>query len=171
MTTKQSVEKKPVAGKKKDTKEQMQALEQEVQRLREELKNKHDQLLRGLADFQNLQKRSEKERLLHADSIKERYISELIDLKEILQKAITDEHPQDGLRLILQQLEQFFESEHIESIECISKEFDHRKHHAVTTVEKNDYDENIIIEEIKKGYVVDDKVLRPSHVIVTKKKS
>ena len=82
-----------------------------------------------------------------------------------------DEHPKEGLRLILHQIDQFFEQEHIKSIDCIGKTFDHKKHHAVTTVEKEDCEENTIIEEIKKGYVVDEKVLRPSHVIVSKKKS
>jgi len=171
MTTKSSIEKKPSAGKKKDTEHTIRSLEQEKEKLQNELKQKHDQLLRSLADFQNLQKRSEKERNLYADTIKEKYISEIIDIKELLQKALLDENPKDGLRLILQQIEQFFETERIQGIDCIGKEFDHRKHHAVTTVEKDDCTENIIIEEIKKGYVVDEKVLRPSHVIVSKKKS
>lgn len=173
MTSKQCVEKKPSAGKqkRKDDLENTLNLEREIERLQQELKQKQDQLLHSLADFQNLQKRSEKERMLHVDTMKEKYISELIDIKELLQKASTDEYPKDGLRLILSQIDQFFEQEHIKSMECIGKSFDHRKHHAIATVEKEHCEENSIVEEIKKGYMVDERVLRPSHVIVAKRKS
>ena len=43
-------------------------------------------------------------------------------------------------------------------------------HHAVTTIEKNDCEDNIILEEVKKGYMIKDKVFRPSQVIVVKNK-
>jgi len=175
MTPKTSVEKKSSAEKKQKRKQQdaevIRRLEQEIQRLQEEVQQKHHQLLRSLADFQNLQKRIEKERALHEESIKEKYISQLIDIQELLQKAYQDEHPKDGLRLVLQQLDQFFDQEHIQPIECIGKPFDVRKHHAVTTIVKEDCEDNIVIEEIKKGYMVDEKVLRPSRVVVAKKKA
>ena len=83
---------------------------------------------------------------------------------------MNDENPKEGLRLILKQLEHFFNEEHISYIECIGKPFDHCLHHAVTTIEQEDCKDNTIIEEIKKGYMIDDMVLRPSHVVVAKKK-
>jgi molecular chaperone GrpE len=52
----------------------------------------------------------------------------------------------------------------------MGKLFDHGLHHAVTTVEKNDCENDTIVEEIKKGYMIGDSLLRPSQVIVTKKK-
>ena len=81
-----------------------------------------------------------------------------------------DKDPKKGLHVLLNQLEQFFNSENIKYIDCIKKPFDHTLHDAKATVNSSDSEENIIIEEIKKGYMVDDYVIRPSHVVVTKKK-
>ncbi len=172
MSLKQNDQKKPSAGKSKgkDNLVKALALEKQIEELQQQLKQKQDQLIRSMADFQNLQKRLEKERIFHIDSVKEKYISKFIDIKELLQKACIDESPKEGLRLILSQIDQFFEQEHIQCIDCIGKPFDHRKHHAIMTVEKENCEGNSIVEEIKKGYMVDEKILRPSHVIVAKKK-
>ena len=96
--------------------------------------------------------------------------SKLLDIKELLLQALDDNDPKEGLRVLLKKLEQFLEEEHISYINCIGKTFNHSLHHAVTTIEKVDEENNIIIEEVKKGYMVDDQVLRPSHVIVVKNK-
>jgi len=52
----------------------------------------------------------------------------------------------------------------------MGKKFDHNLHHAINTVEDDDCESETIVEEVKKGYMINDKVLRPSHVIVAKKK-
>jgi molecular chaperone GrpE len=139
-------------------------------KLNQELKEKNDKLMRCYADLQNLQKRMEKELILKEDEVRRKYLSEIIDINELLKKAIEDNNPKEGLKLILQNIENFFDSEKIKCIDCMGKKFDHNLHHAIITVEKNDCDENTIIEEVKKGYLVNDKLLRPSQVIVSKKK-
>jgi molecular chaperone GrpE len=161
-------EKKKTEGKKKQQK--IEKLEEKIDDLQNELKEKKDKLLRSYADFENYKKRMEKERCHIVLDCKKKYISELIDLKELLLKALDDEKPKEGLRLILKQIEQFFDQENISSIECVGKPFNHQQHHAITTIEKDNCEENIVLEEIKKGYLVEDKVLRPSHVIVSKKR-
>ena len=148
--------------KKKDT--------QQLEKLNLELKEKNDKLMRCYADLQNLQKRMEKELILREDEVRKKYISELIEVNELLKKALEDNNPKEGLKLILQNIEKFFNVEKITHIDCMGKKFDHNLHHAITTVEKDDCEENIIVEEVKRGYLVDDKLLRPSQVIVTKKK-
>ena len=107
---------------------------------------------------------------LHEFEIKKTYLSELLDIKELLLKALDDNDPKEGLRIILKQLENFLQLEHVKYIECIGKPFNHALHHAVTTIENQDKDDNIIIEEIKKGYLINENVLRPSHVVVVKNK-
>ena len=52
----------------------------------------------------------------------------------------------------------------------MGKSFDHTLHHAITTIEKTDYKDNVIVEEVKKGYMIKDTVFRPSQVIVVKNK-
>jgi molecular chaperone GrpE len=165
MTTKETTD------KKKGTKVQKtDSLKKENKRLKLEIKEKDNKLLHSYADLQNYQKRMEKELLLKEEEIKKKYISELLDLNELLKKAIEDKNPKDGLKLMINNIEKFFEKEQIKSINCIGEKFDHNLHHAVTTIEKVDCEDNIIIEEVKKGYKINDKLLRPSKVIVAKKK-
>lgn len=162
--------KKPSDSKKDTIQIKLKKIEKEVEQLKEELKEKNDKFLRSSADLQNYQKRMEKELILREEEIKRKYISELIDLHEILKKAYEDKNPKAGLKLILNNLEKLFEKENIKYIDCIGKSFDHKLHHAVTTIEKNDCENDVIVEEVKKGYMIGDCLIRPSQVIVAKKK-
>ena len=87
----------------------------------------------------------------------------------MLKKAYEDNNPKQGLKLLLNNINNFFEKEQIKPIDCIGECFDHNIHHAVSTIEKKDCEDDTIIEEVKKGYMLNDKLLRPSHVIVAKK--
>lgn len=158
---------KKSSGRKKNAEDTLQI---KLKKIEKELKEKNDKLLRTCADLQNYQKRMEKELISREGEIKRKYLTELIDLNEILKKAYEDKNPKQGLKLILNNLEKFFEKEHIRYIDCMGKSFDHGLHHAVTTLEKNDCENDTIVEEVKKGYMIGDSLLRPSQVIVAKKK-
>ena len=158
---------KKSSDRKKNAEDTLQI---KLKKTEKELKEKNDKLLRTCADLQNYQKRMEKELISREEEIKRKYLTELIDLNEILKKAYEDKNPKQGLKLILNNLEKFFEKEHIRYIDCMGKSFDHGLHHAVTTVEKNGCENDTIVEEVKKGYMIGDSLLRPSQVIVTKKK-
>jgi len=158
-------------GKKKETtSKKPDSLKKEIDNLKKDLKEKEQQLLRSIADFQNFQKRMEKELTLKEEETKKKYLSELIDLNELLKKALEDNNPKEGLKLMVSNIENFFEKENIKCIDCVGKKFDHNYHHAITTLEKNDCEDDTIIEEVKKGYMMNEKLLRPSHVVVSKKK-
>ena len=161
---------KTTGKKKESTTDKINSLKKEIKKLKTDLKEKDDKVLRNIADFQNYQKRMEKELISREEEIKLKYLTELIDLNEILKKAYEDKNPKQGLKLILNNLEKFFEKEDIRYIDCMGKSFDHGLHHAVTTVEKNGCENDTIVEEVKKGYMIGDSLLRPSQVIVTKKK-
>ena len=75
-----------------------------------------------------------------------------------------------GLKLILNNLDALFEREQVKYVDCVGKTFDHTIHHAISTVEKENCIDGEIIEEAKKGYYLGEKLLRPSQVIVAKKK-
>jgi len=170
MTAKKSSTKKKDMQQKDTLQSKLKKLEEEKQKLQQELTEKNDKLLRTCADLQNYQKRTEKELLFREEETKKKYLSELIELHELLKKAYDDEDPKQGLKLILQNLKNFFEKEQIKHIDCVGKSFDHTMHHAITTIEKNDCKDNIVVEEVKKGYMIGDKVFRPSQVIVAKNK-
>lgn len=165
MTTKKSSEKKrkipPSSPHNK-----IADLEEEINKLNQELKEKNDKLIRSYADFQNYQKRVEKDYCNREEDIKKMYFLLLLDIRDLLQQAINDPNPKEGLKLILNNLDNLFEKENIRNIECIGKPFDHSLHHAITTIEKKDCDDGMIIEEIKKGYCIGDKLLRPAQVVV-----
>jgi len=161
---------KKITSKKNITSKKTPNLKKEIEKLKQELQEKNEKLLRSIADFQNYQKRMEKELQHQEDDTKKKYLSELIDINELLKKTYEDNSPKEALKLILHNLNSFFEKEQIKCIDCVGKPFDHNLHHAVSTIEKEDCEDEIVVEEIKKGYLVDDKLLRPSQVIVTKKK-
>jgi len=91
-------------GKKKDTcdkktanlMKELQKFKKEVKQLQQDLKEKNDKLLRSYADFQNYQKRVAKELLCKEEETKKKYLSELIDLYEVLKKAFRDKTPNNG---------------------------------------------------------------------------
>jgi len=142
----------------------------EIQRLTQELAEKNDKFLRALADYQNYQKRSEKELVTHEDDLKKKYLTEILDLQELLKQASEDADPKTGLKLLLGNLDKFLEKEGVTYIDCKGKPFDHTVHHAISTVEPKDCEDGTVVEEVKKGYRLGDKLLRPCQVIVAKKK-
>jgi len=160
--------KKTKESKKQEKHDNDKKLQEEIKKLKEELKEKQDKILRTMADFQNYQKRMEKEKKIFENELKEKYVSELIDLNEILKKAYEDKKPKECIKLLLSNINSFFEKENIRPIECKGEKFNHNLHHAITTVEKNDCEDGTIVEEVKQGYKINDKIIRPSQVIVVK---
>jgi molecular chaperone GrpE len=146
-------------------------LEETIQQLTAEVHDKNDKYLRSLADYQNYQKRMEKELICREEELKKRYLLELLDFQELLKKASEDTNPQEGLRHLISNFEKFFEKECVTYIDCKGKPFDHTCHHAVSLVEADDCHDDTIIDEVKKGYMIGDKLLRPSQVVVGKKKT
>ncbi|MBN1281234.1 MAG: nucleotide exchange factor GrpE [Candidatus Thermoplasmatota archaeon] len=145
-------------------------LEDTLQQLRQELKEKNDKYLRALADYQNYEKRMEKELSCREEQLKKKYLTELLDFQELLKQAYADTSPKEGLKLLIQNFDKFFEKEGITYIECKGKPFDHTLHHALSVIEKDECTDGEIVEEVKKGYMLGEKLLRPSQVIVVKKK-
>jgi len=161
--------KKSTDIKKDDSDKKNDSLKKENKKLKEEIKEKEEKLLRSYADFQNYQKRMEKELTVREEETKKKYLSELLDLNELLKKAYEDNNPKDGLKLMINNIEKLFEKEQIKCIDCVGKKFDHNLHHALSTVNKDECEDNTVIEEVKKGYTINEKLLRPSQVIVVKK--
>jgi len=160
---------KPTGKKKETNSKNIDSLKTEIKKLKQDIKEKDDKILRSIADFQNYQKRMEKEIICTKIETRNKYLTELIDLADLLKKAYEDNNPKEGLKLMINNIENFFEKENIKYIDCVGSKFDHNLHHAVTTVEKEDCEDETIVEEVKKGYMVNDKILRPSQVIVAKK--
>ncbi|HDO19470.1 MAG TPA: nucleotide exchange factor GrpE [Thermoplasmatales archaeon] len=142
-------------------------LENRIRELEKEIKEKSDALLRAYADFQNYQKRVEKEIADNIKEAKKRLIGEILDIYELLEKTLEDKSPKEGIKSIIKKIEKLLEKENIQPIESLGKPFDHRLHYAVSTVKGSKDD--IIVNEVKRGYLMDGELLRPSLVVVSKK--
>jgi len=131
----------------------------------------------NLADFDNFRKNIERQNSLKILSIKADLLSTLISIREDFIRALDtikqnkiDNAVLEGLEGILKTINIFLEKEGIKEIDSINKLFDPNVHEIIGFSYNNgDIDENIITKEIRKGYLLNDRVLRPSLVEVSKK--
>ncbi len=143
--------------------------ESKQKKVKQEKKNYEDKLLRNIADLQNQLKRNEKNCIFEKNKLRDKFLIQIVDLLELIKKAYSDKNSKSGIKLIINNIENFLKDENVTYIDCIGKSFDHKIHHAVTTIEKKDCEDETIIDELKKGYYVNNELLRPSQVIVSKK--
>lgn len=153
----------------------------ELEREREELNNKIDQLkdryLRVLAEFDNYRKRVEKEKKDILKYGNENVVLQLIPFDEVFEnvlkqvdKAQSLEIIKKGIELLKKEFTKLLESLGVKRINTIGEKFDPKFHEGVGFIEKDDVEDGIIIEEEKSGYIYNDRVIRPSLVKVAKKK-
>jgi len=124
------------------------------------------------ADFENYKKRVEKEKKEYMTFAKEELISRLLPLLDNFELAIQNKNNQEefikGTELIFAQFIDLLEKEGLSIIDTKDKKFDPYKHEALMA-EESDKEENMILEEFQKGYTLNNKVVRPSRVKVSKK--
>jgi len=133
----------------------------------------------GLADFDNYRKNVEKQNSLKILSIKADVLSVVVNIREDFMRAIDtikqkkiDNAIIEGLESILKNINIFLEKEGIKEIDSLNNSFDPNLHEVVGFSYSDDSDgvpENIVTKEIRKGYLLNDRVLRPSLVEVSKK--
>ena len=148
----------------------------------EKLKSTQEKLLRTMAEMENQRKKFEKEKEEAFEFGGFNFARESLSLLDNIDRAITsfknDENLKDnkdlskiidGIDVIKKDLISIFKRSGIESIECINKKFDPNFHPAMLEIENNTKESGIVIQEIQKGYMMKDRLLRPSLVGVTKK--
>ena len=148
----------------------------------EKLKSTQEKLLRTMAEMENQRKKFEKEKEEAFEFGGFNFARESLSLLDNIDRAITsfknDENLKDnkdlskiidGIDVIKKDLISIFKRSGIESIECINKKFDPNFHQAMLEIENNTKESGIVIQEIQKGYMMKDSLLRPSLVGVTKK--
>lgn len=133
-----------------------------IQELKKKIEDFENTLKRVLADYQNLEKRTLEEKQELIRSANRGLILRLLPALDTL--VIAQKHTNDqGLALSLQQLFVILEREGVKKIETVGKDFDPKYMEAVTTVAGQ---EGKIMEELRPGYILDDKVLRVAQVSV-----
>jgi molecular chaperone GrpE len=158
------------------TPEQWAALEERAAKADEHW----DRLLRLAADFENFKKRAARERIEAAQSAGAALLQKLLpvlDHFEMAQAAArTAEVPggdteslQAGIAMIQQQLKGLLAESGLEEIDASGKPFDPALHEAVSQMESPDVPEGQVLQQIRKGYKLRDRLLRPAAVIVARK--
>ncbi|MCK4935666.1 MAG: nucleotide exchange factor GrpE [Elusimicrobiales bacterium] len=143
----------------------------------------YNQLLVLKADFENYRKRMEKERPGLIKWGKAEILLKLLPLYDLLLKAhlhVSDVKTDDenkevkdivvGLEMIFKEFKKVFEGENIREIDVLDKPYDPMKCDIMGTVDGDDENDGMVVEELQKGFYMDDKVLRPSCVKIAKKK-
>ena len=132
-----------------------------------------ERYMRLMAEFQNYKKRTAAQHKdIHAYA-NEKIAIELLPVMDNFERALEAgcDDPDGyvkGMKLIFEQLKTALEKSGIKSIDAVGEKFDPLKHNAVMTEDSEDYESGYVAKELQKGYTLNDKVIRPSMVSVTK---
>ena len=150
--------------------------EEDSPSLEEEIESLKDQILRAKAEVQNVRRVAEQEvrkaRLYGIESLAKNFLSVGDNLERAVESLNDESKPEDleeGLRLILKSYEDALETGGVISINPKGELFNPERHEALSVIENEDLEPNSIIEVIQRGFMIQDRVLRPAKVIVTKK--
>jgi molecular chaperone GrpE len=156
----------------------VEELEQKLAAAENEAKESYDRFLRVSAELENFKKRKQKEISDFRKFANESLIKELLNVADNLERAI--EIPKDGgdetqiaegVDLTLKELLKVFQKFGVHSIVSLGETFDPNFHQAMMQQEVTDRPDNIVIQELQKGYIIHDRLLRPAMVVVSKAKA
>ena len=165
-------EKAPEADDDKETKSKTSffAKKKKDNKLEQQIEELTDRLKRNMAEFDNFRKRTEKEKssmyVIGAKDIIEKILPVVDNFERGLAQAPQDDPFADGMEKIYKQLTTTMEGMGVEPIEAVGKEFNPDFHNAVMHVEDESVGENIVVEELQKGYTYKGFVVRHSMVKV-----
>ena len=132
-----------------------------------------DKLQRALADYQNLDRRNNIEAsqkiLKKTNQLMLGFIGIYEDFLRAKDALVNDNSNTEGLDAVIKNMENLLSENNIKQIEAIGEIFNPKLHEAVSTVEDNSLDDGTITQEVAKGYISSQEVIKPSKVIVSKK--
>ena len=135
-----------------------------------------DKLLRLHAEFENFKKRAVKEKQQFLKFANEGLICELINVLDNFERAFDSANKMSdfkslhqGVEMILKQIHQLLEKNGVKKIECLGEAFDPVQQEAIAHIETAEHPENTVVEEVQKGYLLEDRLIRPAMVKVAKK--
>lgn len=153
--------------------EEEQQINDEIQTLTAKIEEMENRYLRLQADFDNARRRSkldlEAAQKYRVQSLAGDIIQALDNFERALAIQTDNEETlsmRQGLEMVYRSLVEALKKEGVEAIEAVGKQFDPNIHQAVMQVNDENYDSNVVVEEFQKGYMLKDRVLRPSMVKV-----
>jgi molecular chaperone GrpE len=153
--------------------EEISLTPEEAARIITEKEECYDRLLRTQADFDNYRKRVQKEQANLIRYGAENALREILPAVDNLERAVDAARKQgeldshlEGLELILAQMREVLGRLGVKPVETVGTLFDPNKHDALIRIHAPDVPEGVVVDEIRKGYYLYDKVLRPAQVTV-----
>ena len=147
----------------------------EIKKLLEENTVLKDKWQRALADYQNLERRTQTE---ISQRVSEKTNNLLLNFLNIYEDFLRAENSlskekinTDGIQAVIKNMESLLTENNIKPIEAIGEIFDPQIHEAVSIIEDDSLDDGTITQEVSKGYLSGKAILKPSKVIVSKKKN
>ena len=142
----------------------------EVEQLKAERDQLLDRLARMQAEFENARKRVEREKADFRDHVTGNVVEQFLPVLDNFELALKSEGSAEQLRsgvsLIVKQMEEILSKMQVNAIPAVGAEFDPRVHEALGSVERDDIPDQHVAEEIRRGYKIRERLLRPSLVRV-----
>lgn len=148
-------------------------LTEQIEDLQKQIENTKDQLIRKIAEFDNYKRRTDNDQLNLVKFANENLITQLLPIIEDFTRIIksSEEHSENeqffkGVELVYTKLIKSLESKGLKTFDSIGKEFNVELHDAILLTPNATVEPNTIVEEIEKGFMFHDKVIRHAKVIV-----
>ncbi|MRH43072.1 nucleotide exchange factor GrpE [Aquibacillus halophilus] len=150
-----------------------ETVDSELENLKQEKEEMRERLLRLQAEYDNFRKRTQKEKEADRKYKSQALVTELLPVVDSFERALSievnDESTSsfvEGVKMVYRQLTDALGKEGVEEIKTTGEEFDPHLHQAVMQVEDDQYESNIVLEELQKGFKLKDRVIRPAMVKV-----
>ena len=164
---------------KAETLDPLKEMEEKLESMGQEVKENYDRFLRVSAEFENYKKRAAREMNDFRKFANESFVKAMLPVVDNLDRAIessnNDKHADtsmlEGVDMILKEILKIFEQFNVKPFESLGKTFDPSLHQAVMQEETEIYPENSVVNELQKGYMMHDRLLRPAMVVVSKTKT
>lgn len=152
------------------------AREEELEKLKEEIQEQKDKYVRLFAEFDNFRKRSARESLELRQTAGKEVITSLLDVmddcdraEKQLQSTDNIDQVKEGVQLVFSKLRSVLQGRGLKAMQSINTEFDVEKHEAITEIPVQDPSQKgKVIDEVQKGYYLNDKIIRFAKVVVGK---
>jgi molecular chaperone GrpE len=155
---------------------ELESVKSELRRAKESSESSLNKMRYLMADFDNYRKQMEKQLASKAESIKAELLLKFLNIRDDYIRALSmakqsksdKEVVIEGLEGILKNIDSLLASEGVREIEAVGTPFDPNVHDAIAYAERDGLAENTVTAEIRKGYMLNDRVLRPSLVEISK---